>query len=156
MPAWWNLISLLLFKVGAEQSGLRHCFCKREKNLYWGGKTICKLHVTFYNGGNQTQAACAASECATHYSIAFRQPGHLKNKLNDFLKMSGSNAAEAAARTSCSRVSQCWRRPSGWRWWRPSGRARTSSLTEASSSRWVSNPDLLLQRSQLGHPIGRS
>ena len=28
------------------------------------------MHIAFANGGNQTRSACAASECATHYSIA--------------------------------------------------------------------------------------
>ena len=31
------------------------------------------MQIFFANGGNQTRAACAASECAIHYSIAFHQ-----------------------------------------------------------------------------------
>ena len=29
--------------------------------------------MAFANGGSRTRAACAASECAIHYSIAFHQ-----------------------------------------------------------------------------------
>ena len=35
-------------------------------------KTIWILYITFADGGNRTQAACVASECAIHYSIASR------------------------------------------------------------------------------------
>ena len=34
-------------------------------------KTICLLPVAFADARIQTQAACAASECAIHYSIAY-------------------------------------------------------------------------------------
>ena len=37
-----------------------------------GRKTIRILHIAFANGGNQTRAACAASKCTFHYSIASR------------------------------------------------------------------------------------
>ena len=40
--------------------------------LYREGKTILILHIAFADGGNQTRAACTASECTIHYSIASR------------------------------------------------------------------------------------
>ena len=39
-----------------------------------GRKTLRILHIAFANSGNRTQAACAASETAIHYSIASRHP----------------------------------------------------------------------------------
>ena len=38
-----------------------------------GRKTIWILHIAFADDRIQTRAACAASECAIHYSIASRQ-----------------------------------------------------------------------------------
>ena len=40
--------------------------------LYREGKTILILHIAFADGGNQTRAACTASKCTIHYSIASR------------------------------------------------------------------------------------
>ena len=40
-----------------------------------GEKTVWILHVAFAAGGNRTQGAFAASECAIQYSVASRHQG---------------------------------------------------------------------------------
>ena len=65
------------FKECASKSGEKWCLKIKLRN-WWliprGRRTIWILHIAFADGGNQTRAACAASECAIHYSIAFRRP----------------------------------------------------------------------------------